>query len=157
MVAPQARAPAFARAIERMLRLAPAIVVAACVGCGDASAPAAPPLSFGPDPDQMVTSDSGALTVAVRFSPDPPTTGEDAAQLAFTDASGAPVAGLDLSVVPWMPAHGHGTSVNPTVTETSPGVFVASPLYLFMPGSWELRMTVGGTVDDTAKASFELP
>ena len=56
-----------------------------------------------------------------------------------------------------MPAHGHGTSVDPTVTETVPGVFLATPLYLFMPGSWELRMTMSGTVDDTAKAAFEIP
>jgi hypothetical protein len=39
----------------------------------------------------------------------------------------------------------------------TPGVFVASPLYLFMPGSWELRMTIGGTADDTATAAFEIP
>ena len=156
MPAPQARPRAFVRAIERLIRVAPAIALAAGIGCGGGSMPP-PPLSFGADPDQMVTSDSGALTIAVRFAPDPPTAGEDAAQLVFTDATGAPVAGLDLSVVPWMPAHGHGTSVNPTITEATPGVFLASPLYLFMPGSWELRMTIGGTVDDTAKASFEIP
>ena len=157
MSAPPSRRRGFVPAIERLIRLAPAIALAAGVGCGGGSTPAPPPLSFGAEPDQMVTSDSGALTIAVRFAPDPPTAGEDAAQLVFTDATGAPVAGLDLSVVPWMPAHGHGTSVNPTVTETEPGVFVASPLYLFMPGSWELRMTTAGTVDDTAKASFEIP
>jgi len=56
-----------------------------------------------------------------------------------------------------MPAHGHGTSVNPTITETAPGTFLAMPLYLYMPGSWELRMTISGTVDDTAKAAFEIP
>ena len=56
-----------------------------------------------------------------------------------------------------MPAHGHGTSVDPIVTETAPGTFVAEPLYLFMPGSWELRMTTSGSVDDTAKAAFEIP
>ena len=65
--------------------------------------------------------------------------------------------GLGLEVVPWMPAHGHGTSVSPTITETAPGTFVATPLYLFMPGSWELRITTSGTVDDTAKAAFEIP
>jgi len=154
---PQARMRAVARAIERMLRVLPVIVLVAGGACGATGEPAPPPLSFGAQPDQTMTSDSGALTIAVWFAPDPPSTGSDAAQIAFTDANGVAVSGLDLSVVPWMPAHGHGTSVNPTVTESTPGVFVATPLYLFMPGSWELRMTIGGTVDDTAKASFEIP
>jgi hypothetical protein len=155
--APKALRRAIARAIERMIRLIPLIAFVAAGACGAAGGPAAPPMSFGVEPDQTVTSDSGALTIAVWFAPDPPSAGSDAAQIGFTDAGGATVSGLDLSVVPWMPAHGHGTSVNPTVTETAPGVFVATPLYLFMPGSWELRMTIGGTVDDTAKASFEIP
>ncbi len=118
--------------------------------------PSAPSLTFAADPDQTIVSGSGALTIGVRYSPRPPAVGEDAAQISFTDADGAPVSGLGLTVVPWMPAHGHGTSVNPTVTETSPGTFVATPLYLFMPGSWELRMTTTGSIDDTATAAFEL-
>jgi len=133
------------------------MAVVANLGCGTESSGTMPPLSFATDPDQTVASDSGALTIEVRFAPRPPVAGEDAAQLSFADATGAPASGLDLTVVPWMPAHGHGTSVTPTVTETAPGVFVATPLYLFMPGSWELRMTTTGSVDDTAKASFEIP
>ena len=105
----------------------------------------------------MLTSDSGALRIAVRFAPDPPAVGSNAVELSFTDANGASLSGLGLSVVPWMPAHGHGTSVDPIVTEMTPGTFVATPVYLFMPGSWELRMTTSGTVDDTAKAAFEIP
>jgi hypothetical protein len=136
--------------------LVPAILLLTHLGCGAGTA-APPPASFAADPDQTIASDSGALTIAVRYAPDPPTAGDDAAQLTITDASGAAVTGLDLTVVPWMPAHGHGTSVDPTVTETAPGVFLASSLYLFMPGTWELRMTIGGTVDDTAKTSFDIP
>ena len=42
-------------------------------------------------------------------------------------------------------------------TQQGTGTFVATPLYLFMPGSWELRMTTSGSVDDTAKVAFEIP
>jgi hypothetical protein len=146
-----------------MARLLPAIILllgtVGLLGCGASTSAPPPDLmpSFGAAPDQTVTSASGALTIAVRFSPDPPTAGSDAAQLAFTDALGLPISGLELTVVPWMPAHGHGTSVDPGIAEMTPGVFVASPLYLFMPGSWELRMTIGGTADDTATAAFEIP
>lgn len=125
--------------------------------CGTDPAPPSEPPSFGVDPDETIASDSGQLTIAVRYAPDPPSVGTDAALLTFTDANGTTVSGLGLTVIPWMPAHGHGTSVNPTITETAPGQFLAMPLYLFMPGSWELRMTITGTVDDTAKATFEIP
>jgi len=136
------------------LLMTTALVAAA--GCGTEPVDSAPP-TFAADPDQTIASDSGALMIAVRFSPRPPAVGTDAAQLQIVDANGMPASGLGLQVVPWMPAHGHGTSVNPTVTETSPGIFVATPIYLFMPGSWELRMTMSGSVDDTAKAAFEIP
>ena len=127
------------------------------VACGGGAVPSGPPPSFTAAPNQTLTSASGALRVAVRFAPDPPAVGSNAVELTFTDANGAEKEGLGLSVVPWMPAHGHGTSVDPMVTETTPGTFVATPVYLFMPGSWELRITTSGTVDDTAKAAFEIP
>jgi hypothetical protein len=103
------------------------------------------------------SSNTVTLLAFLRFSPRPPTVGSGAVQLTFKDTNGAGMSGLGLTVVPWMPAHGHGTSVDPTVTETATGTFVATPLYLFMPGSWELRMTTSGSVDDTAKVSFEIP
>jgi YtkA-like protein len=132
-------------------------LLGAAVGCGADVVPPGPPPSFGANPDQMLTSDSGALRIAVRFAPDPPAVGSNAVELSFTDANGASLSGLGLSVVPWMPAHGHGTSVDPIVTEMIPGTFLATSVYLFMPGSWELRMTTSGSVDDTAKAAFEIP
>src|SRR5690348_2631025 len=119
-----------------------AIVLLASGACGTDPVDMTQPPSFGADPDEVLQSDSGNLTIAIRYAPNPPTVGTDAVQLSFADANGAPATGLGLAVVPWMPAHGHGTSVNPTVTETAPGTFVATPLYLFMPGSWELRMTI---------------
>ena len=136
-----------------------ALIVAALsgAGCADDNPQSTPAPSFGADPDQTLVSDSGALRIAVRYSPQPPAVGLAAAQLSFTDLNGSAATGLALAVVPWMPAHGHGTSVDPTVTETTPGTFVADPLVLFMPGSWELRLTTSGSVDDTAKAVFEIP
>jgi hypothetical protein len=137
--------------------IAAAVAAFADVACTDDAMPTTTPPSFAADPDQTLLSDSGALRIDVRFSPRPPTVGSDAVQLTFTDTNGDGMSGLSLTVVPWMPAHGHGTSVDPTVTETATGTFVAAPLYLFMPGSWELRMTTSGSVDDTAKVAFEIP
>ena len=131
------------------------LAIGVAPGCGAPEILPGTP-SFAPYPDQTVASDSGALLVAVHFAPRPPIVGTNAVQLSFTDAGGAHPAGLALGVVPWMPAHGHGTSVAPAITETAPGTFEAAPLVLFMPGSWELRITAGGSVDDTAKVAFEI-
>jgi YtkA-like len=95
-----------------------------------------------------VASASGALQVAVFSDPQPPVRGNLAVRYRITDAASAPVDGLTLLVVPWMVAMGHGSSVKPTVTARGAGVYDLSNVYLFMPGQWELRTTVGGAASD---------
>ncbi len=150
----------------RMTVVSAAIFVASC---GQSSTPAAPPLVFPGAPALTVASASGQLSIALWWSPAQPTVGYDATQLAITDTTGAPVTGLTLAIVPWMPAHGHGASVEPTVSEVSPGVYVATPLDFFMAGNWELmtaivRSTDGGvdaggagSLNDSADPTVEVP
>lgn len=141
-------------------RALPWIVLAASVaaGCGAAPVGQAPPLSFTAAPLESVTASSGHLHVDVRWSPDPPVRGDDAVQLSFSDDDGAPVDGLAATVVPWMPAHGHGTSVQPeTMPAAAPGALIASPVYLYMSGEWQLRMTISGARDDSAVADVQIP
>ena len=147
--------------------LAAALAVA-LLGAGFGSAGsdqvAAPP-SFATAPFQTVTSSSGRLRVELRWSPAVPVKGENAAQLTFLDQDGNPVAGLLTTVVPWMAAHAHGTSVQPIVTTTAPGVMVAAPVYLYMAGEWQIRMTmtmtsamtVSETADDAAVGIVQIP
>jgi YtkA-like len=97
------------------------------------------------------------VQVDVRWSPQDPVVGVDAGEFTVKDANGAPINGLTLTVVPWMPAHGHGTAVKPVITETSPGIFVATRLYLYMSGHWDLRTTIGGADGDTATPDVDLP
>ena len=134
------------------------------VGCGgQASEPTAPALVFPGPPALTVASASGQLTIALWWSPQQPTVGYDATQLSITDAAGTPVTGLALTIVPFMPAHGHGASVEPTVSETTPGVYVATPLDFFMAGHWELMTAIagggdgGGTIDDSALPTVDVP
>ena len=137
----------------------------AAAGCGGAGrTPESPPLTFGGPPALTVASTSLQLTLALWWSPAQPTVGYDATQIAINDAAGAPVSGATLTVVPWMSAHGHGASVQPGVSETAPGVYVAVPLDLYMSGSWQLRTRIerdagdGGTaIDDTAAPSVDVP
>ncbi|HVU49691.1 MAG TPA: FixH family protein [Polyangia bacterium] len=141
-----------------MLRTWHTVALAVCVvGCGAAPAADAPPLSFSAAPAETVTSDGGGLRIEVRWSPETPVKGQDAAQLRFLDASGEVVDGLVVETVPWMPAHGHGTSIQPVSTPAGPGLVVASPVDLYMSGEWQLRMTISGKVDDSAIATVQIP
>ncbi len=148
----------------RALLLSVGAVALAAAGCGgQASEPTAPALVFPGAPALTVASASGQLSIDVWWSPLHPTVGYDAAQLAISDGAGTPVAGLTLTIVPFMPAHGHGASVAPTVSETAPGVYVATPLDFFMAGHWELLTTLasggdgGGTTNDSAEPTVDVP
>ncbi len=148
-----------------LLALTVVLVTAACNG--SPGIPTSAPLVFPGSPAATVASASGNLSIDVWWSPAQPIVGYDATQLAISDANGSPVSGLALTIVPWMPAHGHGASVEPTVTEISPGTYVATPIDFFMAGEWELRTAItnaadgGGTdaamIDDSAAPTVNVP
>lgn len=146
----------------RPRRPAPLVLAALLlVACGG-SPPPPPALAFEGPPQVTVPSDSGALSIALWWSPAQPAVGYDACQLSISDQTGAPLAGATVTIVPWMPAHGHGGSVLPTVTENAPGVYVATPLDFYMSGTWQLRTKIvgggdAGAVDDTAEPSVNVP
>ena len=126
-------------------------------GCG--SAPDAPgEISFPPEPLTTLTSTGGLWQIAVRTSPQPPIKGVDAVQFQITDADGAGVDGLAVTAVPWMTAHGHGTSARTRVIAQGLGVYQIENVYLYMDGRWELRSTLtseGAT--DAVTPIFDVP
>ncbi|WP_255424221.1 FixH family protein [Corallococcus sp. AB011P] len=105
-----------------------------------------------------VASASGRLRVEVLSSMTPLRRGVQTFQVRITEAvSGKPVPGVVLSVQPWMPAMGHGISEVPRVTAREPGSFEVSDADLFMPGVWELRFTLkGSVVEDSATVTLKL-
>jgi hypothetical protein len=114
--------------------------------------------SFPAKPLTTLHSDASALTIEVRTAPEqPPGRGVVSVEYRVTDKDGAPVDGLTLEVVPWMPDMGHGSSVKPIVTAEGGGRYVVSNVQLFMPGRWELRTTTFGPVEDRATPSFQIP
>jgi hypothetical protein len=123
----------------------------ACSGGADS------PTGFQSQPYTTATSDSGALVIDVRTSPQPPAQGTNSVQLTITQASdGTPVDGLTLDVVPYMTAMDHGTST-PTVTPQGGGVYLVTEVYLFMPGTWALRTAISGAVTDNATPQINVP
>ncbi len=135
--------------------LTPAWCLAAA--CGGAPPARDVPATFPVTAIAQVTSDSGALHIELRSAPEPLVRGQNVGQVTVTDGDGQPVDGLALAVTPWMPLHGHGTSADPVIFPTDTGVFVANPLYLFMAGEWQLRMTFDGEMHDTAMAIVDIP
>jgi hypothetical protein len=84
------------------------------------------------------------------------------------DASGKPVTGAMMSLPtqdplwsqlynPYMPRHGHGLSILPTVTNNGDGT-VTLVMGFFMPGVWDVFVEAkNGTTVDGAKFAFCLP
>ena len=106
---------------------------------------------------QAIVSDHSLLHIDLLPAPDPPIRGSDTIDLSITDGSGAPVDGLQIAAQPWMPAHGHGTSVTPTLAAQGGGRYQLQNVYLYMAGTWELRLTFSGPESDTATPTFDIP
>lgn len=134
---------------SRALLLALGVAVAGGPGCagsggGGTAGGDGGGCTFPSQPFLTQASDAGAYLVALRSCPNqPPVQGVDDIQYTITNPQGAPQDGLTLSVVPWMPAMGHGSNA-PTVTATGGGNYVAEDVYLFMAGSWALETTIQG-------------
>ena len=105
-----------------------------------------------------LASDSAAFEVEIRTLPSqPPVLGVSSVQMVVREPeSDAPVSGLELEVVPWMPVMGHGSSVEPVATEIEPGTYELTGVVMFMPGTWQLRTTLAGAVTDHVVPTFQI-
>ncbi len=88
----------------------------------------------------------------VESTPAPPSKGDNRWILEVLDnGSVSLVDGATITVTPFMPDHGHGTSVIPVIAPTGvPGQFQVDKVNLWMPGLWEVivGVDVGGVVDE---------
>ncbi|MFO0591026.1 MAG: FixH family protein [Polyangiaceae bacterium] len=131
--------------------------LALAAGCGGESdstgADSFPSAAFA-----TVNGDAGKLVIEVRTAPtQPPGRGLTDVELRVATPAGAPVDGLELTALPWMPDMGHGASVKPSVAPDGDGRYLVTNVEMFMPGRWELRLQTTGAVEDSAKVSFQIP
>jgi hypothetical protein len=110
--------------------------------------PVTPPLA-------TVTSESGRLTAAIFSAP--VVRGVNSLKLHITDDAGHAQDGLALSVTPWMVSHAHGTSVIPIVAPLGNGDYVVDEIDLFMPGRWQIRVSVTAPMTDALTAAMDVP
>ena len=92
------------------------------------------------EPNQ--TADTGTLVVQASFVGGAPKVGQNVLSVQVADASGTAIAGAQVTVDPQMPAHGHGASEVPVVTDNGGGSYSASPVTLAMKGHWQITVTV---------------
>ena len=133
--------------------------VTLCIACSDSGAAASSSSTGFPSAALVsATSDSGTLSIEVRTGPSqPPARGTCEVEYRITDAaSGQPVDGLSVDVVPWMVSMGHGSSGKPTVAAKGDGRYVASKVSLYMAGRWELRTTLSGARADQAAPAIDV-
>src|SRR5262245_4760512 len=141
-------------------RIAAALVptLALGLGCGGGADSADAGLSFAATPTQTVQSQSGALTSAVHAQAGhTPARCINAFRFVITDSTGAPVEHLQVTVSPFMPFMGHGSSVTPAVAAEGGGSYVVTNVVFPMAGHWDLNTNFTGPVTDAAKPSFDIP
>jgi hypothetical protein len=90
----------------------------------------------------------------VDARPAPPSKGQNTWLLEVRDAAGTPVEGAQITVVPFMPDHGHGSAVVPEVKALGGGRYEVTKLYLSMAGLWEMTVTVTPPGGAAEKAVF---
>ena len=140
----------------------------AAVGCGGTEGPAD---GGGSDADVVtcqndprVDSFAANLTkksaggtyqiVLMSADPAPPAIGVNTWTIKAIDGAGNPMANPDLKVLPFMPDHGHGTSVKAAVTAQPDGTLSVTPLYLFMGGVWRVEFNPQSGSADPADFFF---
>jgi YtkA-like len=126
------------------------LVLACLAACGTTDADDSGPLVQV----ATATSTSGAYDVSLLAHASTLTRGNYTLQYVVTStADGSPVDNLELTIVPWMPAMGHGTSITPTVTGLGSGTYELDDIDLFMAGLWQLRTTSGS---DSVEPSLQV-
>ncbi len=110
--------------------------------------------AFDSTPLSVVTTDSGSYALRIFGPASGVLRGLDTLRIVITTSSGVAADNLDVVVVPWMPAMGHGASVVPSVEAVGGGAYVATDVALFMPGTWQLRITIDAT--DAAVANVAI-
>jgi YtkA-like len=98
-------------------------------------------------------SENGKFTLQMlNADPAPPAKGDNKWDIKLTDAAGAPLNDATITVKPFMPDHGHGTSIDAVVTPAGSGggEYSISPVNLWMPGLWQVTLSTdaAGATDD---------
>lgn len=90
------------------------------------------------------TAANMAMVRLVEATPGPPDRGDNTWMFEVSDASGTPMEPDAITVKPWMPDHGHGTTPSRFTPAAAgqPGRYQLGPMNFFMPGFWIVTLTI---------------
>jgi hypothetical protein len=132
------------------------LVVGAAFELGACTSDDGPPPDLNDGPLVQVTestSMSGAYQVAVLAHTSDLTRGNyDLEYIVTSTSDSTPVEGITMTIVPWMPAMGHGTPIVPAITSLGNGTYSLTNIDLFMAGLWQLRTTTTDPADQVEPA-----
>jgi hypothetical protein len=104
--------------------------------------------------DLELTGANGAKVTLVSSAPAPPRAGDNVWTVEVT-LPGSEPGGISITVDPFMPEHGHHTTVDPVVSDEGGGRFVVDPVHFQMPGFWDTTITVDtGDLSDEVRFGF---
>lgn len=94
--------------------------------------------------NMLVKGTAGTFDVKLdSVAPWPLVKGENTLTVTVVDAAGAPLTDAMLTLKPFMPDHGHGSSIIPLVGPAkADGSIEIDHVNTFMPGIWQLTFTV---------------
>jgi hypothetical protein len=103
-------------------------------------------------PELTRTSSSGAWqAVLVTSEPGPPIKGTNTWTVKVLDSAGAAHDDVTVTARTFMPDHNHGSTIKAHVTPVGGGVYRVTPLYLYMPGLWQVTLDIepaSGSIDN---------
>lgn len=106
-------------------------------------------------PGLTKTGAQGKVTVTLEAAqPEPPARGNNDWTVKVSEAGGAPLSDAALVVTPFMPQHGHGTSVVAQVTPLGAGRYRIAPVNFTMPGKWETTFGVSPAAGPADEVKF---
>jgi hypothetical protein len=132
--------------------LAGALVLSLIAGCSSQSSNADGGDVIDCSADARVTAYSPAMSVSatsgstrytlMQANPAPPAVGVNTWTLRMVDSSGHALANLFRPIdYPFMPDHGHGSSVRPQANLNADNSYTITNLYFFMPGVWRITFS----------------
>ena len=107
-------------------------------------------------PVDLGKTGTGNTVTIVDAMPAIPDRGDNTWTVRITDASGAPEEGMVVSLRPWMPDHGHGSPVEPQITDLGGGEYRIESLNLFMPGLWQVTFGLETPTGESDEVMFSL-
>jgi hypothetical protein len=160
-----AQVPPAKGSVRKLARAALVLAAAACTSrSGDDTPDTGPaPALCATDrraqtftPGMVQSGTNGKIaTRLLSINPNPVDKGNNEWIIEVDDAkSGAPIDNLTITVTPFMPDHGHGSSIKPTVTPKGRGQYDITLLNLFMPGIWTITFSMLLPGDGTDAATY---